>query len=107
MVKRGKRKIGSKTARNMMTLSHFRFRTHLLNKMGDRVVLVNESYTSKTCSSCFVLNHSLGGSKTFNCSECNYTIDRDVNGARNILIKNLSCLQESPYFKDPLSHLGE
>jgi hypothetical protein len=42
--------------------------------------LVNEYYTSKTCSLC-------GSYKIYSCSNCSSSIDRDVNGCRNIYMK--------------------
>ena len=50
---------------------------------------IDESYTSKTCSICSNYNKDLGGSKIYCCTKCNNTIDRDINGARNIYIKSL------------------
>ena len=94
MVKRGGRKIGSKTARAMLTWSHYRFRTHLLQKAREypwcRVILCDEPYTSKTCTRCSTLNHKLGGSKVFKCPTCHHKIDRDWNAARNILLRYLT-----------------
>ena len=49
---------------------------------------IDESYTSKTCSICSNYNKDLGGSKIYCCTKCNNTIDRDINGARNIYIKS-------------------
>lgn len=49
--------------------------------------IVNEMYTSKTCSLCGNYNDKLKGEKVYNCSKCNCSIDRDINGCRNILIK--------------------
>ena len=51
--------------------------------------LVNESYTSKVCSNCGNKNDNLGAATVYNCDNCTTVIDRDVNGARNIYIKNL------------------
>src|SRR5438874_13211852 len=71
MVKRGFRKIHSKTARQMMTWSHYRFRQYLLHKSREypwcKVVICTEEYTSKTCGCCGVINRNLGSSKTFKC----------------------------------------
>ena len=50
-----------------------------------------EEYTSKTCSCCGSLNTKLGSSKIFNCPSCKVILDRDENGARNILLK--SCME--------------
>ena len=52
---------------------------------GRQVMLVNPSYTSKTCSSCGVLFESLSlADRWIECS-CGLSIDRDVNAALNIL----------------------
>jgi putative transposase len=84
----------SKTARNMLTLSHYSFKQRLLSKSEEykncKVHIVDESYTSKTCGNCGDINSSLGSSKIFECPtlSCRTVLDRDCNGARNILIKN-------------------
>jgi putative transposase len=39
---------------------------------------------------CGCKNENLGGSKIFNCNKCKITMDRDYNGARNIMLKSLS-----------------
>lgn len=53
-----------------------------------KVIEVEEAYTSQTCSRCGFNSHP-GSSKTFKCDNCKLVIDRDVNGARNILLKNM------------------
>lgn len=62
-------------------------------KTKSRVIECTEEYTSKTCGRCGVLNNQLGSSKQFQCvnPRCGYTIDRDFNGARNIMLKALGC----------------
>jgi putative transposase len=61
---------------------------HLADKAveaGRRVVLVNPSYTSKTCSSCGVEFEGLSlADRWIECS-CGLSMDRDVNAALNIL----------------------
>ncbi|MEG3924249.1 transposase [Microcoleus sp. T3_D1] len=92
MVKKGKRSLATKTARAMVTLSHYRFKQmlkHQATKHGGVVVDVTEEYTSKTCSKCGHIHTKLGGSKVFKCPECGHTLDRDKNGAFNILLKAL------------------
>jgi transposase len=49
--------------------------------------LVDEYYTSKTCSLCGNYNSKLGGNKIYNCTNCNCSLDRDINGCRNIYMK--------------------
>ncbi|MGK7879684.1 MAG: RNA-guided endonuclease InsQ/TnpB family protein [Crocosphaera sp.] len=92
MVLKQSRKIRSKTARNMLTWSHYKFARHLTqmaNRHNTLVVRCNESYTSKTCPNCGHIHDRLGGSKKFKCPECGFTADRDANGARNIMIRAL------------------
>lgn len=90
MVRRGHRKLNSKSARAMATWAHYRFRQRLLQKSsiytGMSVVVCDEAYTSKTCGRCGELNTRLGGSKVFKCASCGAEFDRDVNGVRNILL---------------------
>ena len=94
--KQGKkqRSIGTKTARAMCTMSHFSFKQRLLSKQREysncTVIICDEAYTSKTCGMCGVLNNSLGSKKELECEFCGYCADRDVNAARNILLKYLA-----------------
>lgn len=88
-----KRKLNSKTARSMVTWAHYSFRQRLINSAREYpwvdVVLVTEDYTSITCGNCGNLDYSLGTSKEFRC-KCGYEADRDINAARNVLLKYIS-----------------
>ena len=80
------------TKRLMYVYRFYQFKTRLTSKCiehGCKLLIVDESFTSKTCGSCGCLNSLLGGSKNFICPTCGVEIDRDANGARNILIKNM------------------
>lgn len=93
MVEKGKRKIGKRTVKELYSWAHYAFRQRLLMKateFGVTVHEVDEAYTSKTCGKCGVLNNKLGGAKVFQCGHCSFVADRDENGARNILLRNLS-----------------
>ncbi len=94
------RKINSKTARGMLCWAHFRFRQRLLAKQREypdcTVVVCDEAYTSKTCGSCGHIHANLGGAKRFRCPHCTFELDRDVNGARNILLRYLTLQCQSP-----------
>jgi putative transposase len=94
MVPREGRVIRSKTARMMLTWSHYRFQQFLLHKARVaaecQVVLVCEAYTSKCCSACGHIHAKLGGSEVFRCPQCPITLLRDANGARGILLRFLS-----------------
>jgi IS605 OrfB family transposase len=85
------RNISKSTVRQMYLWSHYKFLELLKYKTslrGGKVIDCNEEYTSKTCSCCGRLNHTLGASKKFKCPFCNYEVDRDVGAARNIYLKN-------------------
>ncbi|CAN0408479.1 unnamed protein product, partial [Ectocarpus sp. 13 AM-2016] len=91
MVNRAKRNISNGTARGMMTWSHYKFKEQLRTtalREGVKLVIVTEEYTSQTCSCCGHLHRNLGRSKVFNCPSCPVVMDRDENGARNILMKS-------------------
>lgn len=86
-----KRRLSRKCNRNMLQLKHYQFKERLKEKCrmtkSCRLEIVTEEYTSKTCGSCGFLKENLNSNRTFNCNNCNLTIDRDINGARNILLK--------------------
>lgn len=92
MVLKSSRKINKKSARNMLTWSHFKFAQvlgQMAAKKGVLVVRCNESYTSKTCTNCGFIKRKLGSAKVFKCPECGHKHDRDWGGARNIMIRAL------------------
>lgn len=84
--------IASTTKRRMQGLSHYSFQQKLIRqckKNGCTLYLVGEEYTTKGCGGCGKLR-VVGGDKIYSCPHCGYTMDRDVHGARNILIKTCS-----------------
>jgi putative transposase len=92
IVFRRHRIINSKTAKKMLSWSHYRFKSRLMNKAREypncRVIICGQEYTSQTCSECGYLHRKIGGAK-FKCPGCNQESDRDFNAARNILLKNM------------------
>jgi len=91
MVTKNSRKLNSKSARNMMTLSFYKFSVILkrkAKKYGKIVFDVTEEYTSKTVSWNGEIKEKLGSARWIT-SE-GITMDRDYNGARGILLKWLS-----------------
>jgi putative transposase len=84
--------------RNMNNLKFFQFKQRLLHKAaerGKRIICITEEYTTKTCSFCGKLNEPKK-SKIYTCNskECIERcggficrIGRDVNAAKNILMK--------------------
>lgn len=77
--------------RNLGIMKQYTFQQRLLNKANEcsiSVYLVGEEYTTKTCTRCGIINDP-GSNETYSCNSCNLVIDRDINGARNIFIKNV------------------
>ena len=95
----GRKELKHITKRVLTDLAHNRFRQHLIEKACQRGVylyLIDESYTSKTCGKCGILNQFLGANKTFHCNCCGYVCDRDVNASRNILLKFIEIIHSHP-----------
>jgi transposase len=85
------RKISKQTKRLMTMYSFHKFKERLLfkcNQYNKKLYIVGEEYTSKTCTNCGVLNDTKG-KEHLECSSCSTSIDRDINGSRNIFIKNV------------------
>jgi putative transposase len=74
----------------LMRLCKFRQRlSYKCSFMKKGYLLINEAYTSKTCTNCSYCHEQLGASKTYKCPRCKLILDRDLNGARNILLKGI------------------
>jgi len=77
--------------RLMCMFSFFKFKEKLKFKCeeyGKKLIIVDESYTSRTCGNCGKLRNK-NSKEVFYCSKCKLLGDRDVLAARNILIKNI------------------
>ncbi|EDN66256.1 ISSoc2, transposase [Beggiatoa sp. PS] len=76
-----------KTVRGMLGLAHYKFKQTLkwmAKKSGKMVIDANESYTSKTLWDDSILNN-LGGKASILFQ--GKRVNRDIHGARNILIR--------------------
>ena len=87
-IRRGRGRLHPQTRRDLLMWRHGPFKAALQAKMElyDNSIF-GESYTTKTCSRCGLLN-DVGGSKACKCTRCDYQVHRDVNGARNHSLKN-------------------
>ena len=84
-------KLKHKTSRAMLGWAHCRFKMKLKSKAEEyscKVVDCTEEYTSKTCGNCGHIN-TIGGKEVWTCKHCGCVHDRDINGARNILFKQM------------------
>ncbi len=89
------KKIGKMTKRLLYMYSFNEFRMKMEYKCRvykKKLIIVDESFTSKTCGVCGQINN-IKGEEIYKCKGCQTCIDRDVNGARNILIKNIKILR--------------
>ena len=91
MVERGRRRIRSKTVRNLLTLAHYRFKLFLRHKADEAGAIlldVSEAYTTKTVSWTGEVLEGLGGASVV-VSQDGERMDRDYNGARGIYLRAL------------------
>ena len=86
-----KRRLNGRVKFVLSQLSHYKFKEHLKKKSieyGSEIIIVTEEFTSKTCTNCGCQGTSYDKKRIKQCV-CGVKIDRDINGARNILIKNI------------------
>ena len=91
-------KLHHKTSRAMLGWAHYRFKMKLKAKAEEyscKVVDCTEEYTSKTCGNCGTENQ-IGGKEVWTCKHCGCAHDRDINGARNILFKQMFLALRDP-----------
>jgi len=84
--------LSPRAKRDLLNWQHFRFRQRLTHRTTNTECILdvqNEAYTSMTCGVCGKIKKNLEKSETFYCDQCKYNTHRDVNGARNILLKSL------------------
>ena len=77
--------------RSFNDLKLYKFKERLLYKASTKnkhVIPVSEAYTSQTCSYCGKINNPKK-SEIYKCSDCNICIGRDINAAKNILMKGI------------------
>ena len=102
MVSKSRRKIRSKTVRQMLTLSHYQFKKHLEWKVWEQgkvaLTSINEAYTSKTVSWTGEVK-KIGGSRTIKDADGN-RMNRDLNGARGIFLR---ASVDTPWLKSSLN----
>ena len=97
MVVKGRRTMTRSSVKALMNLEHYKLRMRQIDSAtraeGHRCIITEEYWTSRTCCMCGVVRPKYRG-RQFDCvnPDCNITMDRDTNGARNIMIRYF-CLQ--------------
>lgn len=84
-------KLKHKTSRVMLGWAHYRFKMKLKSKAEEyscKIIDCTEEYTSRTCGNCGEIS-SISGKEVWTCKHCGCVHDRDINGARNILLKQM------------------
>lgn len=82
--------LGSGTNESMFSIAHGLLLARLTYKaesQGKCVLSRGEEYTTKTCSRCGALNSP--DDRAFACARCGLAMHRDLNSAKNILVKSL------------------
>jgi transposase len=72
-------------------ISYYSFLQRLKYKCkiyNNNIVITEEHFTTKSCSKCSNIK-DIGKLKIYECKKCNLKLDRDVNSARNMLMKNI------------------
>ena len=103
MVSKSRRKLRNKSVRQMLTLSHYEFKTFLKWKAWEQsktVIDCNEAYTSKTVSWTGEIINNLGGARTIKSLSTGLRMNRDLNGARGIFLR---ALVDTPWLREHLS----
>ena len=88
MVKKSKRKLSKKVVRSMNCFRFYEFKERLKFKCKENEITFiesSEAFTSRTNSFTGELIKNLGSKEKFEFD--NVSVDRDINGARNILIR--------------------
>ena len=95
---RKRRKLSSRSCRDVLTLGHGKFFSRLQQKCHEytnrTVKEVGEAWTSKTCGCCGMINQHLGSNESFKCvnllcDKSTKSTDRDLHSARNIYLRSL------------------
>ena len=78
--------------RKLLSWQHGKFierLTYHMHKNGKKINIITEEYTSKTCGNCGWLDNNLSNKNIYKCRDCGLIINRDINGARCIMLKHL------------------
>jgi putative transposase len=86
-----KSNLNKKTKQDLLGLKHYLFQQRLIDygkKNNIHVVIVSEIFTTQTCGFCG-FTFKVDG-RYYQCPVCHLLIDRDINAARNILLKYIT-----------------
>jgi len=86
IVKENNKKLNRVMQNNWNLITFVNLLEYKQKLIGNKLTKVNEAWTSKTCNKCNSINHGLSlNNRTYKCEHCGEEIDRDLNGAINIM----------------------
>lgn len=88
----GKQKMSKMIKRIGSKYGFYKFKEILKYKCkykNTKYIEIDEAYTSKSCSNCGNYKKNMKAEKIYKCKKCGTIIDRDINGAKNILMLSL------------------
>ena len=78
-------RLNQKPRSSMTTIAHCSFNDRVVMKAEQlrvtSAIVVEEDYTSKTCSKCGNIKQDLGPNKIYSCVKCSSVFDKDFNAA--------------------------
>ena len=83
--------LNKKSKAKLASFRHCSFFDRLMYKTREysncKVLEVNESFTSKTCSNCGFQKENLKNKDIYKCKNCKIVIERDINASKNIMLR--------------------
>lgn len=90
MVQKDNKQLNSSVQNNSLIYNFIQKLKYKSVLYGKELQLINEAYTSKTCSNCNNIKSISLAQRVYKCSVCGHEEDRDLNSAKNILNRFLA-----------------
>ena len=93
IINKARRNLNKGIVKDIIYKSPYKFHCKIIDqcdKYNTKIIEATEEYTSKTCGNCFnrKTKEEQKGERVYECKKCGIKIDRDYNGARNIMLKH-------------------
>lgn len=89
IVKGGKNKYNNREFNDYKFYKFKQRLKYICHKKNKILNLVNEANTTKGCSNCGNLCHTVEDSEIYKCIKCKFVIGRDINSGKNMLMKGI------------------
>lgn len=88
------KKLNKKDKQKLASLRHCELVDRLIMKTREikncKLEIVNEAFTTKTCSGCGEQKETINKNRVYECVKCGLEIDRDINASKNIMLRYFS-----------------